>query len=236
MSRMTWKPICIVLSLAACRMAAETAALAGDDPAALFEQARALDRPEGGRETLVEAARLYESAARGGHLAAMTRVGILYVMGEGVEEDEARGANWIRRAAEAAHPRALGEYGLLLAEGWGVEEDDVAAVAWYRKAAAAGDPLGLARLGFAYELGEGIEADPKQAKRWFVEARAALERDLRDLQTTGDPELAMMLGILLDEGLGGRTDDGRAVALYRQAAEAGHAESQFYLAGMLLEG
>ena len=92
MSRVNRYPICIVLSLVASLMAADTAAFAGDDPAALFEQARALDRPEGGRETLVEAARLYESAARGGHLAAMTRVGSMYVMGEGVEEDEARGA------------------------------------------------------------------------------------------------------------------------------------------------
>jgi TPR repeat protein len=210
-----------------------SAALAAESPDALYERARALDRSEQGKKPLVEAAKLYEQAAEAGHLPAMTRVGVMFVMGEGVEEDEPRGAKWIRRAAEASHPAAQREYGILFGEGWGVEEDDVEALVWFRKAAAAGDGRALMRIGLAYEEGDGVEPDPKQAKRWFGEARVALASELA---RTSEPEVAMLLGNLHDEGYGGKIDDARAVALYRQAAEAGYGESQYYLAWMLLEG
>jgi TPR repeat protein len=217
--------------LAAILLVSPLAASGGGEP--LYEKARARDLPERGKGTLVEAAKLYEEAAKQGSLAAMTRVGVMYVMGIGVGEDEPRGARWLQRAAEAGHAAGMREYGILFAEGWGVDEDDATAVSWYRQAAAAGDGIAMARLGLAYENGEGVEANGKEAKRWFAAAREALEGELG---ATKDPEVATILGNLHDEGLGGRRGDARAVALYRQAAEAGFVDGQSYLAYMLLAG
>ena len=88
-------------------------------------------------------------AARG-NAEAQFLLGIAYVNGEGVPQDDARAVRWYRLGAEQGHALAQFYLGLAYAEGQGAPEDDIQAHMWYTLAAA-GAPDNERRVQMAAE-------------------------------------------------------------------------------------
>lgn len=75
-----------------------------------------------------------QERAAGGEAYAQYNLGLMHLVGEGVDQDAATGANWIRRAADQGHVAAIYTMGLLCLQGTGVARDWVEAYAWMRVA------------------------------------------------------------------------------------------------------
>ena len=68
--------------------------------------------------------------AEQGHADAQVSLGLMYLEGLGVPQDDARAAAWSKKAAEQGHADAQHNLGFMYLEGLGVPRDDARAVAW----------------------------------------------------------------------------------------------------------
>jgi hypothetical protein len=156
-----------------------------------------------------------EPRAERGNALARYRLGTLYALGKGVDQDFARAAPLLRAAAESGIAEAQFDYGVLCANGNGVPKDAADAVEWYRKAAAQGYPDALLSLGYAYAKGFGVERSMPDAAQWF---RRASELDVVDAQYN--------LAFLYEHGEGVTKSAIDAHAWYRIAGARGDAAAQ----------
>ena len=69
-------------------------------------------------------------AAEQGNAAAQYNLGVMYLNGLGVRQDEAEAFRWFRQAADQGYAQAQNNLGAMYAEGRGVRQDDVEAVRW----------------------------------------------------------------------------------------------------------
>ncbi|MBO9330432.1 sel1 repeat family protein [Achromobacter xylosoxidans] len=135
-------------------------------------------------------------------------------------------AAWIGAAAELGLAEAQAIYGQMLLDGAGVERDQAAGLAWFKRAANADHPMAINMVGRCYENGWGVALDDTVAAYWF---RLAADRGL----DWGMYNYAHMLR----SGRGGvAQNSAAALALYQQAAQAGHVKSigmvgRYYEAG-----
>ncbi len=121
----------------------------------------------------------YRKAAEQGHIAAQYELGMLYKLGDGVPESNARAADWLRLAAGLGrHRGAQFQLGELFFHGRGVGQDYGTALSWYRKAAAHGHPVAQHLVGVMYREGWGVENDDLEAYKWLTLAMAGRDRVL----------------------------------------------------------
>lgn len=91
---------------------AALAALAGSQPRSCREN-KIDEHIERLRETVVNLdPEQVRQAAGQGNLSAQTSLGLMYFLGEGVEEDRVEAAKWFREAAERGHTEARYTLGL----------------------------------------------------------------------------------------------------------------------------
>ena len=88
----------------------------------------------------------YSKAAQQGSSVAQVRLGLIYYLGEGVEQDMMLAQQWFEKAALQGHPRAFEILGRIYYLGHGVEQDDVMAFKWFTLARAAGDKSSRAAM------------------------------------------------------------------------------------------
>ncbi|MCY7338616.1 MAG: SPOR domain-containing protein [Sphingomonas bacterium] len=129
-------------------------AIKGDADAA-FNLGQAYRLGKGVPIDLAEAQRLFEQAARKGHLDAATTLGILLFQ----NGNQIAALRWLKKAAEAGEPRAMLLYGTALYNGDGVEADAVTAYAFVSRAAAQG--LAPARATLA-DLDDAMPLEQRQ--------------------------------------------------------------------------
>lgn len=160
-------------------------------------------------------------------VAATTPEQLARLREEGPAEDYAA---WIRAAAELGLTEAQAIYGQMLLDGAGVERDQAEGLAWFKRAANADHLMAINMVGRCYENGWGVASDDTVAAYWF---RLAADRGL----DWGMYNYAHMLR----GGRGGvAQDSAAALALYQQAAQAGHVKSigvvgRYYEAGDAVE-
>ena len=97
--------------------------------------------------------------AEQGHAGAQYNLGVMYVNGRGVPQDDKEAVNWYRKAAEQGDAYAQHNLGMMYASGQGVPQDYREAVNWYRKAAEQGDAYAQNNLGVMYANGQGVPQD-----------------------------------------------------------------------------
>jgi TPR repeat protein len=102
-------------------------------------------------------------------------LGVMYLEGRGVSQDDKTAAIWFRRAAEQGVVQAQHYLGVMYEHGRGVLQDEKAAVTWYRRAAEQGYAGAQFDLGLMYYHGRGVPQDDKTAAMWF--RRAAEQGD-----------------------------------------------------------
>ena len=106
------------------------------------------------RGDYVKALRLIRPLANDGDAAAQFNLGLMYMTGHGVQQDDSAAALWFRKAAEQGYAFAQSNLGALYRDGRGVPQDDTEAVMWFRKAADQGEAVAEFLLGNQYASGK----------------------------------------------------------------------------------
>ncbi len=163
----------------------------------------------------------FSALADQGEVDAQFNLGVMYVAGLGVSQDDVEAVRWFQQAAEQGHSLAQHNLGAMYAQGRGVPQDDAEAVRWYRQAAGQGLARAQFVLGVMYAEGRGGAQDDVEAVRWY---RAAADQGLARAQYN--------LGAMYFNGRGGPQDEAEAVRWFRTAADQGEAFAQSNLGRM----
>ena len=172
-----------------------------------------------------QGAMLLEAAARQQNAEALYALGMMSVVGRGVQRSDAAAFDYMRRAAEAGLADAQFEVAKMLATGQGAPQDKEQAMAWARKAADQGHTMAQFSLG--RELIESPEMDRKDEAVSFLRRAAA----------SGDATAAIFLATVKARGdFGVSKNESEAEAILMPLAEAGNPECQFALANLYRTG
>ena len=162
------------------------------------------------RGDYAKALRLICPLANDGVAVAQFNLGLMYLTGHGVQQDDAAAALWFRKAAEQGYVFAQSNLGAQYRYGRGVTQDHTEAVMWFRKAADQGDGIAEFLLGDQYANGAGVPLDYGESANWF---RKAAEHDHRVAK--------LYLGVMYSEGRGVQQDYVRAHMWFDLSAAQG---------------
>ncbi len=109
-------------------------------------------------------------AAEQGHAKAQYNLGVMYDIGNGVPEDDAKAVEWYSKAAEQGHAKAQYELGTMYYHGYGVLEDQPGALVWFTRAAEKGHVMAMEKLARENYMNELV------AHMWWNIAAAHGER------------------------------------------------------------
>ncbi|MEJ2374554.1 MAG: tetratricopeptide repeat protein [Pseudolabrys sp.] len=138
---------------------------------------------------------LFRSLARAGDARAQYKLGVMYLMGQGVKRNEAEALKWLRKSneekkafeaynrgdyatalrlyrplANRGEPTAQYVMGLMYANDQGVPQSYAAAMNWHKKVAEEGEALGQFSVGVMYLKGLGVRKNYAEAAKWFQKA------------------------------------------------------------------
>jgi TPR repeat protein len=135
-------------------------------------------------------------------------LGIMYVKGLGVPQDDAMAMRWLRLAADKGLPDAQNEVGVLYRQGHGIERNEAEAVKWFRVAADRGGLVAAQNnLADSYVLGIGVAQDFGEAFKWY---RIAADQSSAYAEN--------VLGVAYEHGFNVAQNDAEAFRWYRRAA------------------
>ena len=115
-----------------------------------------------------KALKAFELAAKSGNLDALTALGVMYIGGIGVEQNNLKGYDYIKKAADKSDPKAQYTLGALYYLGAGVEKDYKKAFNWLNLASEQNYIDAKYNLGVMYEFGEGVEKNYKKAYEYYL--------------------------------------------------------------------
>jgi hypothetical protein len=154
-----WFLICLPCLVYADYQAGLDAYMEGDYGAAIAEWQAVVEGPPGSVPPAVHAETLYA-------------IGMLFWLGQGVQQDSYEAASWLHLAAGMNHPGAQNKLGFLYSAGQGVKQSDFEAFKWWQLAANQGDADAQYNLGVMYRDSLGVEPNPEESMNWFREAAA----------------------------------------------------------------
>jgi tRNA A-37 threonylcarbamoyl transferase component Bud32 len=134
-------------------------------------------------------------AALKGNPVAQHRIGVMYVLGQGVGEDLAEATRWFRKAADQGQGESQYSLGLRYQLGQSVAQDNKEAARWFKRAADQGIGAAAAALARQYTAGEGVSEDLVEAYKWA--AVAAKQPD----SNNGDATMSDLEGRLSSDQL-----------------------------------
>ena len=140
----------------------------------LFSQANAEDSLYERGIELVEqknyekALKAFELGAKTGDLNAITALGVMYITGVGVIQNDIKGFKYVQDAANKSHPKAQYTLGAIYYIGAGVTIDFNKAFKWISLSADQGYIDAQHNLAQMYDAGEGIAQDFKKAYKYYL--------------------------------------------------------------------
>ena len=155
---------------------------------------------------------------------AATRLGIMYIEGNGVETDERQALSYFEMAADRGYRMAQYSVGVIYENGYGVDVDYGEAMRWYQLAADQGYAPALNQIGYLYFNGYGVDVDYEEA---------AYYQKLSAMYGYGPAQLN--LGYLYEYGYGVEQDYSVAMAYYQMAADQGMEGAQEALSRVAVE-
>lgn len=188
-------------------------------------------------QSLVQAGRYFDAAAKGGLPEGRLRKALLMISGipdETLEGEKLRGTpanpsgalNLLRELAETGYPPAERELGRLILQNSALRQScGEEARNALTKAADSGDVESLLLLAACYEDGIGGSGDAKGAVACYERA-----------EKLGSVEAKVSLASAYEYGIGVAPDPERAFRLIQEAAEAGNARAQVRLGDYYLNG
>ena len=115
-----------------------------------------------------KALKAFELSAKTGDLDALTAVGIMYIVGVGVEQNDVKGLEYIIKAANQSHPKAQYTLGALYYLGIGVSLDYEKAFSWINLSAKQGYLDAQHNLAEMYENGKGVKKNLEKAYEYYL--------------------------------------------------------------------
>lgn len=120
---------------------------------------------------------LFAGCSTGGYYSDLkggtpTKMGVRYLLGRGVPQNDAKAFSYFSQAANADDPFAQNELAYMYAAGKGTSRDDRKALFWYEKAANHGLASAQYNLGLMYQHGLGTVPDEGLAKQWLEKSAA----------------------------------------------------------------
>lgn len=109
--------------------------------------------------------------AEKGDAKSQLDLGVLYLEGSVIKQDDKIGASWIIKSALQGNIAAQFALGSLYDFGIGVLKNDKESIKWYRISAEKGYSYAQFSLGNAYYRGDGVLEDYKTAFKWFKKPR-----------------------------------------------------------------
>jgi tetratricopeptide (TPR) repeat protein len=167
----------------------------------------------------------YKTLAEQGDRHAQTRLGTMFLNGEGVPKDVSAAIEWYQKAAAKNFAPAEDQLGRIFLNGLAGAPDYAAAVQWYQQAAAQNFAHSEYVLGVMAQRGLGMRRDFPTMLDWYRRAAAH-----------GSADAAQQLGYAYQEGLGVTISLPQAASWYRIAAERGSPEGMFSLGQMYFGG
>ena len=163
--------------------------------------------------------------AEQGNASVQFNLGVMYDLGQGVQQDYAQALIWYRKAADNGLLDAQFNIGLMYEQGKGVQQDYAQALDWYRDAADQGLAYAQNKVGAIYDHGQGVQRDYGQAVLWYHKAAEQ-----------GDAEAQNNLGLMYEQGKGVQQDYVQALIWYRKAVDQGLADAQNNLGALYANG
>ena len=117
-----------------------------------------------------KALKAFELGAKTGDLNAMTALGIMYITGVGVIQNDVKGFKYVQDAANKSHPKAQYTLGAIYYLGAGVSIDFNKAFSWISLSADQGYADAQNNLAQMYEAGEGVSQNYEQAYEYYLKA------------------------------------------------------------------
>jgi TPR repeat protein len=154
--------------------------------------------------------------ARSGDAEAQYEVGIMYLKGQGVEQDRDKAVEWLKSAAASGNEQADSKLARI--------EEQESKFNELKGQAKRGDLEAQYELAMMYLKGRGVEADGKTALRY-----------LQDGADKGDEKSITRLGIVSFKGEVGRPDYKKALQLFNRVS-AKSVLAQYYLGEMYASG
>lgn len=127
-----------------------------------------------------KALKLLLPLAESGNAVAQHRIGVMNVLGQGVEKDSAKAVEWYAKAAEQGQAESQHGLGLRLLWGDGADKDSQKAAAWFTAAANQGVMDSATWLGDMYFKGNGVAQDPVEGYKWLLLAKDKFNINHRD--------------------------------------------------------
>jgi len=117
-----------------------------------------------------KALKAFELGAKTGDLNAMTALGIMYITGVGVTQNDIKGFKYVQDAANKSHPKAQYTLGAIYYLGAGVTINFNKAFNWISLSADQGYADAQHNLAQMYEAGEGTSQNFEQAYEYYLKA------------------------------------------------------------------
>lgn len=172
-------------------------------------------------------ARWFYKAANQGDPTAQHELGLLYLDGSGVAQDDREAFKWFQRAAVENYPPAQFDLANLFLEGRGIAQDLQEGVRWMKRAAQQEYPPAEVNLGILYLREFALAANEAEALRWL---HKAAKRQFAAAE--------FILGTIYDYQ-GQQHRDKRTMEAfywYRRAAKRGYAPAQNNLGNLMEKG
>lgn len=152
-----------------------------------------------------------ECNALAGYAPSQAQLGLAYMLGESVVQNQSKAVEWLQKAAEQGEYRAMLWLGTAYEHGQGVAKDDWRAFdLWRRSHESKWDPA--------------------------TEKLHSLAEEYRKEAENGNASAQFFMGVAYEYGYAGREDSATAVKWYRKAAAQGHSGAQTFLGFALLTG
>ena len=129
----------------------------------------AVARPDARSGDSQDPGQLLAAAARGDPKAQL-RIGLMYLVGDGVDRDADEAVTWLQRAAEQGDASAQFNLAALYWEGIRVSGNIEEALRLFRRLAEQGHVFAQFNAATLYQQGLDVEQDLQEAARWYREA------------------------------------------------------------------
>lgn len=164
------------------------------------------------------ARKYFRQAAACGYAPAMSRLGDLYYVGDGVPQDDKEALRWYKKAASQGFHMAMMQAGRMYYLGRGTRQDYAVAGKFFHKVSTEKEDffmvlrfnsLASQYLGRMHERGEGYSKDPTEALRWY----------LRAAEDGRNTMVRCKVAEMYLQGLGTEPDREKAIEYYRLAGQ-----------------
>ena len=166
-----------------------------------------------------KAVEYFNEAIKLGSLRAMRDLGMCYVNGWGVDQDDFMGFSWTSKAVAGGYKLALNELGEFYRFGIGTKKDPLKAIDCYKEfIESTNNIIGAVNIGEMFFYGEGVGIDYDEATKW--------------LQMACDSSFAqpyVLIGRMYEMGVYGEKDISQAISWYKKAEQLGSPIAEYYM-------